>query len=91
MPHIFHLLIATRTRATETRDTYGQTVVQLVQFALGIAHALQIYYVPGCEYPKPIATFELLEAMYFFGVFFNFYRKSYWKNHIQKKTEEKSS
>lgn len=64
-------------------------MVQLAQFALGIAHALQIYYVPGCQYPKPIATFELLEAIYFFGVFFNFYRKSYWKK--SSRPEEEST
>ena len=55
------------------------TVIQLVQFAIGIAHALQIYYVPGCDYSFGVATFELLEAIFFFVVFFNFYRKSYWR------------
>ena len=54
--------------------------MQLVQFAIGIAHALQVYYVPDCRYPKAVATFELTEAVYFFVTFFNFYRRTYWKS-----------
>lgn len=53
-------------------------VMQLVQFALGIVHALQIYYIPNCQYPRWVANFELAEAIYFFVVFFRFYRRAYW-------------
>ena len=60
------------------------TVIQLVQFAIGIAHALQVYYVPGCRYPKAVANFELAEALYFFITFSNFYRRMYWKSPTSK-------
>ena len=62
-----------------SNQSYDILVVQLVQFAIGIVHSLQIYYVPGCDYPWGVATFELIEALYFFYVFFSFYRKSYWR------------
>lgn len=56
------------------------TVVQLIQFAIGIAHSLQVYVVPGCNYPRWVANFECIEAAYFFVVFFRFYLRTYASN-----------
>lgn len=55
------------------------TKIQLVQFAIGIAHSLQVWVVPGCRYPRFVASFELMESIYFFVVFFRFYLRTYAK------------
>ncbi|KAI1304249.1 Elongation of very long chain fatty acids protein 7 [Halotydeus destructor] len=66
------------------------TVLQLVQFAIGIVHSLHVYIVPNCTYPRWVSSFELAEALYFFVVFFRFYRRTY-SNVRTKVTKDKST
>lgn len=53
------------------------TLVQLFQFAICACHALQPYYIPGCQYPKAVANFEFAESLYFLFFFSNFYLTTY--------------
>lgn len=65
------------------------TLIQLIQFAIGMVHALQVYFVPGCRYPRAVANFELAEALFFFITFSNFYRKTYWNKTSKLKSHKK--
>lgn len=56
------------------------TLIQLAQFAIKLVHAMQVYYVPNCDYPKAFANLEIAQSIFFIFTFSNFYFKTYWKN-----------
>jgi hypothetical protein len=55
------------------------TKIQIIQFMMAGIHALHVFVVPGCKYPRLISLFEFSESVYFFVTFFRFYVRSYVK------------
>jgi len=53
------------------------TRIQIAQFMLAAIHASHVWFVPGCDYPKFVSTFELIESIYFLVTFSRFYMKNY--------------
>ncbi|XP_071452337.1 very long chain fatty acid elongase AAEL008004-like [Hetaerina americana] len=54
------------------------TTLQMVQFCMIFIHSSQLL-IYECNYPKTIVVLLLINALFFFGLFGNFYRKSYKK------------
>lgn len=51
--------------------------LQMVQFILVMGHSAKAIIFPNC-WPMILAVAELLHAILFFNMFFQFYRRVYW-------------
>ena len=63
------------------------TQLQMAQFVIIFAHAIQLLFQPSCQYPRLILLPYCGVAIYLLLMFINFYRKSYLKRHRQEAAE----
>ena len=68
--------------ASERKDIWWKnyiTLMQLVQFYIALTHALVQLYIPGCIYPKWIASLQIAESVFFIITFTRFYVRTFTK------------
>lgn len=67
------------------------TRLQIVQFIIVFAHALQLNFRNPCKYPAHLSFIVMPLAVMFLGLFTNFYWSAYLKNRRQmlKESDEK--
>jgi len=67
------------------------TIIQLVQFVLCTIHSLYMFFDTSCSCSKLLISFQIIHGVLFFHLFFNFYKRTYWKSKTGDKTNEVSS
>lgn len=56
------------------------TLVQLLQFTLGILHGMYFLLKPDCTWPKLFSILQVFQASMFFCQFYSFYKVAYGPN-----------